>query len=98
MDKSASHPASEPGPGDETTAPGTPSGMKDKRTSGKNLGGCRRHGDPPAWLDQTLPLEERRKLLDRAIRAMGSHDQVVGRQRAGDVPDPPQQGHKELKP
>lgn len=46
--------------------------MKDKRVSGSNGGGSRRHGDPPAWLDDTLPLEERRRLLDVAIRAVAA--------------------------
>lgn len=46
--------------------------MKDKRVSGSNGGGSRRHGDPPAWLDDTLPLEERRRLLDLAIRAVAA--------------------------
>ena len=43
--------------------------MKDKRVSGNSRGGWRRHGDRPAWLDDTLPLEERRRLLDIAIHA-----------------------------
>jgi hypothetical protein len=42
--------------------------VKEKRISGTGRGGSRRRGDPPAWLDETLPLEERRALLDRAIR------------------------------
>lgn len=46
--------------------------MKEKRVSGITRGGGRRHGDPPAWLDETLPLEQRRRLLDIAIRANAS--------------------------
>ncbi len=72
--------------------------MKDKRTSGKNLGGWRRHGDPPAWLDETLPLEERRRLLDLAIRAVGSQDRAAGPRRDGQGADPPDEGRKDTKP
>jgi hypothetical protein len=53
--------------------------MKEKRVTGTSRGGGRRHGDPPAWLDETLPLEQRRKLLDIAIRANAS----VSAERAG---------------
>lgn len=49
--------------------------MNDKRISGLNRGGWRRHGDPPAWLDENLPLAQRRELLDQAIRAVGGFPQ-----------------------
>ena len=49
--------------------------MKDKRVNVTSRGGGRRHGDPPAWLDETLPLEERRRLLTLAIRAAASPQQ-----------------------
>ena len=42
--------------------------MKEKRVSDAGAGGSRRHGDPPAWLNKSLPLEKRRSLLDRAIK------------------------------
>lgn len=58
--------------------------MNEKRVSGSNRGGSRRHGDPPAWLDETLPLEERRRLLDVAIRAVAA---VQG--KAPERPAPP---------
>ena len=49
--------------------------VNNKRISGLNRGGWRRHGDPPAWLDPNLPLEQRRQLLDEAIRAVGRFPQ-----------------------
>ena len=42
----------------------------EKRVSRTLGGGSKRHDDPPAWLDVTLPLEQRRELLDRAIREL----------------------------
>lgn len=44
--------------------------MKEKRVTVDGPGGTRRHDDPPAWLNKSLPLEKRRKLLDRAIKEM----------------------------
>lgn len=44
--------------------------MKDKRTTAADRGGSRRHDDPPAWLDKSLPYQQRKDLLDRAIRAL----------------------------
>ena len=44
---------------------------EEKRVSPGPGGGSRRHDDPPAWLDTTLPLKQRRELLDRAIRELG---------------------------
>ena len=46
--------------------------LVEKRVSEVPGGGSRRHQDPPAWLDATLPLQQRRELLDRAIRELGS--------------------------
>ena len=40
--------------------------MEEKRVTADGPGGTRRHDDPPAWLNKALPLEKRRKLLDRA--------------------------------
>lgn len=48
--------------------------MKEKRVSA--AGGTRRHDDPPAWLNKSLPLEKRRSLLDRAIKGIGQQQQV----------------------
>lgn len=45
--------------------------LVEKRVSAAAGGGSRRHDDPPAWLDTTLPLKQRRELLDRAIRELG---------------------------
>lgn len=45
--------------------------MKEKRVSAAT-GGSRRHGDPPAWLNTSLPIEKRRALLDRAIKDMAA--------------------------
>jgi hypothetical protein len=56
--------------------------MKEKRTSAGGIGGTRRHDDPPAWLNKSLPLEKRRSLLDRAIKDMGEPHQ------GGPTPDP----------
>jgi hypothetical protein len=44
--------------------------MKDKRVTAADRGGSRRHDDPPAWLDKSLPYQKRRDLLDRAIREL----------------------------
>ena len=49
--------------------------MKERRINVTSRGGGRRHGDPPAWLDETLPLEERRRLLTLAIHAAASSQQ-----------------------
>lgn len=49
--------------------------MKEKRVSAKGAGGTRRHDDPPAWLNKSLPLEMRRNLLDRAIKEMSAGQQ-----------------------
>lgn len=49
--------------------------MKEKRVTAAGPGGTRRHDDPPAWLDKSLPLEKRRQLLDRAIKKMASAQQ-----------------------
>ena len=57
--------------------------MKEKRVSAAGAGGTRRHGDPPAWLNLSLPLEKRRTLLDRAIKEMAAAH------RAGAAPDKP---------
>lgn len=46
--------------------------MKEKRVSAPGVGGSRRHDDPPAWLNKSLPLEKRRSLLDRAIKEMAA--------------------------
>ena len=50
--------------------------MKEKRVTADGPGGTRRHDDPPPWLNKSLPLEKRRKLLDRAIKEMSqaSHE------------------------
>jgi len=45
--------------------------MKDKRVSSA-AGGSRRHDDPPAWLNKSLPIEKRRSLLDRAIKGLAA--------------------------
>ena len=45
--------------------------LVEKRVSAGPGGGSRRHDDPPAWLDGTLPLQQRRELLDRSIRELG---------------------------
>ncbi len=63
--------------------------MKDKRVSGSRLGGSRRHGDPPAWLDGTLPLEERRRLLDVAIRAIAASQLPEDKRPRPPDPDDP---------
>ena len=52
--------------------------MKEKRITVPDRGGSRRHGDPPAWLDKSLPLEQRRELLERAIRELDSLQQRCG--------------------
>ena len=49
--------------------------MKDKRVTTASLGGSRRHDDPPAWFDKSLPYQKRRDLLDRAIRELGQGQQ-----------------------
>lgn len=51
--------------------------MKEKRVSA-GTGGTRRHDDPPAWLNKSLPLEKRRSLLDRAIKGIGQAQQACG--------------------
>ncbi|MCY7319552.1 MAG: hypothetical protein LH617_12655, partial [Ramlibacter sp.] len=58
--------------------------MNNKRISGLNRGGWRRHGDPPAWLDENLPIEQRRRLLDQAIRAVGRLPQQTGNAATGE--------------
>ncbi len=58
--------------------------MNNKRISGLKLGGWRRHGDPPAWLDENLPIEQRRRLLDEAIRAVGKAPQQTGGVKTGE--------------
>ena len=45
--------------------------MKEKRVNAA-AGGSRRHDDPPAWMDKTLPIEKRRSLLDRAIKGLAA--------------------------
>lgn len=57
--------------------------MKEKRVSTAGIGGIRRHDDPPAWLNKSLPLETRRRLLDRAIKEIGQAQQAC----ATPVPD-----------
>lgn len=52
--------------------------MKEKRVTAGGLGGSRRHDDPPAWLNLSLPLEKRRRLLDRAIKDMAAAKQRDG--------------------
>ena len=55
----------------------------EKRVSGTPGGGSRRHGDPPAWLDMSLPLQQRRELLDRAIKELRLlHQSALRRRRA----------------
>jgi hypothetical protein len=49
--------------------------MKEKRVTADGPGGTRRHDDPPAWLNRSLPLEKRRSLLDRAIKEMSAPTQ-----------------------
>lgn len=49
--------------------------MKENRVSTAGTGGSRRRDDPPAWLNLALPLEQRRRLLDRAIKALGGGQQ-----------------------
>ena len=63
--------------------------MNEKRITGNHLGGSRRSGDPPAWLDETLPLQERRRLLELAIRAAAGVQQQAARsaEPPADVPD-----------
>jgi hypothetical protein len=46
--------------------------MKERRVSAAGTGGTRRHDDPPAWLNKSLPLEQRRSLLDQAIKEMAA--------------------------
>ena len=62
--------------------------MNEKRITGNHLGGSRRSADPPAWLDETLPLQERRRLLELAIRAAAGLQQQGARpaKPPGDVP------------
>jgi len=67
--------------------------VNNKRISGLDLGGWRRHGDPPAWLDENLPIEQRRRLLDDSIRAVGRFPQQTGSDPTGEQecssePDP----------
>ena len=55
----------------------------EKRVSGMPGGGSRRHGDPPAWLDMSLPLQQRRELLDRSIQELRLlHQSALRRPRA----------------
>jgi hypothetical protein len=49
--------------------------MKEKRVTADGPGGTRRHDDPPAWLNKSLPLDKRRRLLDRAIKEMSAGPQ-----------------------
>ena len=49
--------------------------MEEKRVTVDGPGGSRRHDDPPAWLNKALPLEKRRKLLERAIKEMAASQQ-----------------------
>jgi hypothetical protein len=52
-------------------------------TASVGTGGSRRHDDPPSWLDQSLPLQKRRELLDRAIRELKlKNQQAMQRGRA----------------
>ena len=56
--------------------------MREKRVSAAGTGGTRRHDDPPAWLNKSLPLEKRRSLLDRAIKEMAASQPAgAGRQK-----------------
>lgn len=55
--------------------------MKDKRVTATDSGGSRRHDDPPAWLDKSLPYQQRKVLLDRAIREL-----TQGPQQAAKTP------------
>jgi hypothetical protein len=68
--------------------------MKEKRITVPARGGSRRHGDPPAWLDKSLPLEQRRELLERAIRDLDSLHQRGGPLTGGDLADAIIQGEK----
>ncbi len=52
--------------------------MKDKRVTATDRGGSRRHDDPPAWLDKSLPYQKRKYLLDRAIRELAQTQQQAG--------------------
>lgn len=57
--------------------------MEEKRVSAAGPGGTRRHDDPPAWLNKSLPLEYRRSLLDRAIKEMAAgQPAAAARQKA----------------
>lgn len=68
--------------------------MKEKRITVPDRGGSRRHGDPPAWLDKSLPLEQRRELLDRAIRELDSLQQRGGPSTGGGQADATTRGEK----
>ena len=71
--------------------------VNDKRISGLNRGGWRRHSDPPTWLDENLPLEQRRHLLDLALRAVGRFGQpgaAPNEPEGWPDPVPAQPGHQ----
>ena len=52
--------------------------------------------DPSAWMDETLPLEMRRELLERALRSLRSpqaRTQPEAATRSSDHPERPEPDH-----
>jgi uncharacterized protein YhjY with autotransporter beta-barrel domain len=68
--------------------------MTDTRVTSTDRGGSRRHDDPPAWLDKSLPYQKRKDLLDQAIRELAHGPQ---QQQAQAQPTPHPGGERRKK-